>query len=248
MSRHVSRLLFYGVAVLFTSAAPAADKLPKDGAWARYYVVVSFPNGKEYLSRYSIRFVGTVVENGKRHRWIEFFSDHTIRGGGKSVRKFLLPEKALRESSHPLRQYVRGWKGEPGKTPMPLPTSGPEKERAAIGGTSLLFLPAVLKPSKVTRNPRTVDYQKGRLRMKSGRAGTFRDMIQEADGRVITWKSDYEVWSHKNVPLWMVSRKSKEFVIYKNPNEKETVGSRRTLELTLEDWGTDAKSALPNAK
>lgn len=254
----ICRSGFAAGAVLLISAGSlhAADKLPKDGTWARYYAYSKMPDGKEFASRTTIRFVGTVVENGKKHRWIEWtLSDVPADGGKKKpvtfVRKFLLPEKALRESSHPLREFVRGWEGYEGKTPRKVPISGEEREIAILsaGETTLLILPGVLKTTKATGNSRTIDYQQGQLRVASGRAGSYKAVFRSATSPThYTWKVNYELWLHKDVPLKMASLKTKLVLTTKDAKGKQTVRDRGTTEYSVEAWGTNAKSAFPNAK
>jgi len=255
MSRHTSQFLLCGTAIVFASVAQAADELPKDGAWARYYVQSKGPDGTEHTFHTTIRFVGTVVEKGKRCRWVEWTEavpadgddgKKTIR---KSVLKFLFTEKSLRESSQPLPEFIRGWSGEEGKPPSPLETTQRNRETTNISGTNLVFLPGVLKTTKATRNPRTVDYQQGQLRLKTGRSGTYEAVYHPSTvPLVFTWKTDYELWLHKDVPLGMASTRMKMVFIRKDAKGKKTVRDLATIEWWVEAWGTDAKSAFPDAK
>jgi hypothetical protein len=254
----ICRWVFASSAAVLMSAVSlfAADKLPKDGAWARYYVYSKMPDGNEYASHRTIRFVGTVVENGKTHRWIEWsLADAPADGGKKKpitfVRKFLLTEKSLRESSHPLREFVRGWEGFEGKTPRRIATKGDDRELAIVsaGGSQLLFLPGVLKTTKPSRSSRTIDYQHGQLRVKSGCVGTYEDVYRPMTAPLAsTWKTDYELWLHRDVPLGMASVKKKMVLIRKDAKGKKTVRDLGTSEWWVEAWGTDAKSAFPDAK
>lgn len=253
----IGRWGFAIAAAASMSAAPllAADKLPKDGAWARYYVLHKDPDGTERTIRTMIRFVGTVREKGERCRYVEWTDAMKVDGGdGKKttrrfVYKFLLTEKSLRESPQPLLQFVRGWRGEEGKTPEPLVTSQSERERANFGGTTVLFLPGVLKTTKPTRDSRTVDYQQGQLRIKSGRSGTYQARYHAITAPVnYNWKTEYELWLHKDVPLGFASARHKTVLIRQREKGKKTVRDLGTTEWWVEAWGTGAKSVFPSAK
>ncbi|MFQ5734667.1 MAG: hypothetical protein ACE5KM_22265 [Planctomycetaceae bacterium] len=255
MSRHFSRLLVFGIAGLTSSAVPAADRLPKDGTWARYFVHNKRANGVEDIMHTTIRFVGTVTEHGERYRWIEWTDAFEIDGNDgktvirKDVQKFLVSEKSLRTSPHPLRYFIRGWRGEEGKTAAAIEPDRLHRETADVQGITLLFLPGVLKTTKPTRNSRAIDYQQGQLRIRSGRAGTYRAVRHAITAPLVyTWKTDYELWLHKDVPLGMASVKMKLVFIRKAADGTTTVRNLATTEYSVEAWGTNAKSALPNAR
>jgi hypothetical protein len=254
MSRRFSLLLFCGIVVSFASVTQAAGKLPKDGAWARYYVLFKSADGTERTARTTIRFTGTVVEKGERHRYVEWTdAQKQIGEDGKkttktSVRKFLVTEKSLRESRHPLREFVRGWSGEEGQPPVIETVRGNRELADAIDGRYLLFLPGVMSAASSTPKPRTIDYQMGQLRIKTGRTGTRETRYQPRPGLVFTWKTDYQVWRHKDVPLGMASAKTATVIIIKQANGKPMVRDFGRIEWWVEAWGTDAKSAFPDAK
>jgi hypothetical protein len=218
-------------------------------------VLFKSADGTERTGRTTIRFTGTVVEKGERHRYVEW-TDAPEQSGDdgkkttkKSVRKFLVTEKSLRESRHPLREFVRGWSGEEGKPPVPIEADRRSRELAdAIDGRYLLFLPGVMSAASSTRKPRAVDYQKGQLRVESGRTGTHETRYQPRPGLDFSWKTDYQVWRHKDVPLGMASAKTATVIIIKQANGKPMVRDFGRIEWWVEAWGTDAKSAFPDAK
>lgn len=256
MPRHITCVLF-AFAVLVASPAHSAEQLPKDGSWARYYVVLKSSSGNERTLRTTVRFVGTVVENGEKHRWVEIGdSVEEDAGGGKKETKhyaikFLISEKALRTASNPIQHFVRARQGEAGKPPEPIVASQRFREvYDAFNGQSLLFLSGASKSAKMTKHKRTIDYQDGRLSIASGRAGTnvthFHFLANSK--AVISWKRTYELWTHKAVPLGMASLKYR--VVQTRTDEKGKVRVIRTEtgEYTVEAWGRDAKTALPDAK
>jgi hypothetical protein len=63
-----------------------------------------------------------------------------------------------------------------------------------------------------------------------------------------SWKTDYQVWRHKDVPLGMASAKTATVIIIKQANGKPMVRDFGRIEWWVEAWGTDAKSAFPDAK
>ena len=122
MTRRFSRLLVLGISLFAAPTVLAEETLPKDGTWARYYVLNTDEAGVEKSGHQPIRFVGTVTENGEKLRWIEFVdttSDESSVGGkpktNTDVHSFLIPEKALRASTNPIRLFVRGWSSDRGK-------------------------------------------------------------------------------------------------------------------------------------
>jgi hypothetical protein len=260
MHRSVSRVCRWGFvtsAALLLSAVPllAADKLPKDGAWARYYVVAKLSDGSERVTRTTVRFVGTVVEKGEKHRWVELVERYERDSNGKrlvdqNALKFLISEKHLRTASNPIQHFVRGWYGSVDKPPQEMDASRRSQEIFdAFHGQSLLFLAGPSKGSKPTKNPHTIDYQNGRLSIKSGRAGTYTSEYHPATVKIVlSWKSKYELWTHKSVPLGMAALKYR--LVQSRTDEKGKTTEQRSenYEYTVEAWGTDAKSAFPDAK
>jgi hypothetical protein len=254
MPRHITCVLF-AFAVLVASPAHSAEQLPKDGSWARYYVVLKSSSGSERTLRTTVRFVGTVVENGEKLRWVEIGDSVERDEGGKKITrhyaiKFLISEKNLRTASNPIQHFVRAWQGEVGKPAERIDATRRSHEvYDAFNGQSLLFLAGASKASKATKAKRSIDYQDGRLSIASGRSGTNVTHFHPVNTKIsLSWKRTYELWTHKSIPLGMASLKYG--VVRSRTDEKGKVMVVRTEngEYTVEAWGADAKSALPNAK
>jgi hypothetical protein len=265
MNRTVSRVCRWGFATsaaVLMSVVPlfAADELPKDGAWARYYVHAKSSNGRENSSRLTIGMVGTVVEGGKKLRWIEVSETYEPERPKKprekkytSVLKLLVPERALLESDAPLKQLVRGWSWDNvSKRVDKVDTGKRDLQRfEAFYRPYVVYFPGPLKRAKRTRNSRDVDHQKGRLQIAGGLAGhniARWHAFTVPEQRSMTL--DVELWLHKDVPLGMASAKLTRTYRFKKDGNKEPEKVRvvSDVEFTVEAWGTDAKSAFPNAK
>jgi hypothetical protein len=249
-------------ATVLISGAPllAADKLPKDGAWARYYVHGKYSNGRELIWRMTVRLVGTVVEDGRKLRWLEvsqtFEPERPGNTGEKkvtSVHKLLIPERALLESGSPLKQFVRGWLWDNViKRADKLDTR--QRDRlyyAAMLRPFVMFFPGPLKQTRPTRHARDVDYQNGRLHVAGGLAGQHVarwHAFTVPEQRWIT--DDVELWLHKDVPLRMASATLKRTYRFKEDgkNKPEKVRISGDEDYTVEAWGTGATSALPKAQ
>lgn len=235
----------------------AADELPKDGAWARYYVVTK-TDGEERSWKRTIRFVGTVTENGEKHRWVEFADLSTQQSESakprhiRDVHKLLIPEKALRESTNPIRHAVRGWSlyGSSGQGPAKIAEL--ERRRQVFDwsyGPPLTFLPASRKRATSTKNSKTIDYQKGQLKISNGAKGRHTAIYRATTAPVVyTWKTDYERWRHKSIPLGTAALKLTTSFYRKSGKEKPVLVRKYAEEYVIEAWGTDAKSALPKAE
>jgi hypothetical protein len=258
----IGRWGFATGAILLISAVPllAADKLPKDGAWARYYVYAKSSNGRENVSRLTISMVGTVVEGGRKLRWIEVSETYQPERPEKprekkytSVLKLLVPERALLESDAPLKQLVRGWRWDNFSHRADKVDTGKRdlQHFEALYRPYVLFFPGPLKQAKPTRNNRDVDHQTGRLHIAGGLAGhnvARWHAFTVPEQRSMT--VDVELWLHKDVPLRMASAKLKRTYRFKKDGSKQPAKVRvvSDVEFTVEAWGTGAKSALPDAK
>lgn len=254
MSRHIARLLLCGILAIVNSGAGAAERLPKDGAWARYYVTMKSESGRERTLRTTVRFVGTVVKNGERLRWVEIGDTVEEDEGGRKVDrhyaiKFLISEKDLLTSTNPIRHFVQACHAEVGKRADKIEANKRYREvYDAFNAQSLLFLAGPSKRSKPTARSRTIDYQDGRLKIPSGHTGTNVSRFTANPKSTLEWKRTYEIWRHKAVSLGMASLKYR--VVRTRTDEKGKVSVQEIShgEYTVEAWGTNAKTALPSIK
>src|SRR5262249_19808225 len=111
----------------------------------------------------------------------------------------------------------------------------------------MVFFPGPMKATKKLENPKTVEYQKGRLRCEDGVTGRhktgYRAMTIEAE---LTWTTDYSLWLHKDVPFGFAAAtmKTTKTVLDDKGAFLDGTPQTTTAEYFLEDAGTDAESAL----
>ena len=226
-------LTFLGTSL---AAEEIAIPLPKDGAWARYHVTTTHEadtRNQTSTRNETIKFVGTAVSDGVRHRWIEQsfggFEDRTT-----NVMKTLVAEKVL-NSAWPLAAERRWWHKMGDQPVKEVGTLGPE-----YGVFSLVF-PGSYNTAKPLKEARTIEYQHGRLEIQEGLAGR-QDISLQNNAENIRFEIEYKVWRHPNVPLGIAAAKiSLRTHEFGSLNPRETY----TTEFALEDCGTDAKTSLP---
>ena len=226
-------LTFLGTSL---AAEEIAIPLPKDGAWARYHVTTTHEadtRNQTSTRNETIKFVGTAVSDGVRHRWIEQsfggFEDRTT-----NVMKTLVAEKVL-NSAWPLAADRRWWHKIGDRPVKEVDTLGPE-----FGVFSLVF-PGPYNTAKPINESRTVEYKRGRLEIREGLTGRQEISFQK-DNVLRTFVMDYTVWRHPDVPLGIAAAKiSLRTHEFGSLNPRETY----TTEFALEDCGTDAKTSLP---
>ena len=89
-----------------------------------------------------------------------------------------------------------------------------------------------------------VDYQDGQLHCDSGFTGRYEaEHRATTTGNVYTFRTDYSIWSHAGVPIGLAAARIK-VAVFKNG---EPLRPLTTAEWSMEDFGTDAVSALPDS-
>lgn len=236
-------------AVSTLPADEALPSLPKDGAWVQY-VGTTKQEGltDESTFRRTYSLVGTKTENERLCRWVEVKDVVEIDQGKRThIAKFLIPERELLENEKPLESLVRGWRKSTFGDVQEMKFNTQEGFFGSahfVFGANLLIFPGPQKLSREIREPKSVDYQSGRLEIPSGRNGQFRadyeDPVSES-GRVRKRSADFSVWSHPEIPLGAA-----EWKLRLEIRNDDRVISVTLSEFVLEDFGTDAKSTLPD--
>jgi hypothetical protein len=227
--------------VSLAQADGLVQQLPKDGAWATYDMESSAkggPGGATMSMKGSVwvASVGQVTENNLPCRWIEVeFKVKMEIGDAKheksEVYKLLIPEKYLAKGETPLDHVVRAWtktdKGDPRKWdkpndidagPMPLILSGPWKDVKQLDKAE-------------------VESKLGKLACEGVQGSLEFKMRQE---KVMKCKLENRV--HPDSPFGVVTSRWTITVPEMDTNMEMTSG------LKLSDFGTDAKSKMPDAK
>lgn len=219
------------------SAADSTPRLPKEGTWTKYQVIIRRDNGTEVNFTEKISLLGGEQWNGEACRWVEI--EEMYEGQDKpQIHKLLVPEKDLLRSDQPLAS-VKQWisKYEDKVTVQ----ADDYLDRAGAFGASFVFLPGLLKETKPVDEPKQVEYQAGRLSVEKGRKGTYvwSRKFQTVEGSVkFTW--EYIQWLHPDVPFGFAHARMKLTV-------KSTIQDAARVsdyEFLLKETGTGAKSAI----
>ena len=243
--RAVNRLVILAVfAPGILRADDAPDKFPKDGAWVRYETetVVSEPGGERQSSaKCTLSFVGSVVDDGVPCRWVEI--KRVITDPPELARtvitKTLVPEKDLPgERLTRLEHVRRRWSRLGDKPVREAETTGASHYSASL----LLWTSGMLKNSEpVAKEAKDIDLQRGKLKNAEARTGEFIDNIRTrgafADKE---YKSvmKYIVWQHPDLPIGFAEAR---IVVARSLGPQ-----KETTEYRIQDFGSDAKSELPD--
>ncbi len=231
-------------------AEEAQSRLPKDGWWVRYYVMMKTnqPNDTWTVKRtYSL--VGSVIENGQKCRWIEMKSMQSIDGREQTdIIKFLIPEKDLLESDKPLDSLVRAWQKlddgtvEEVQLDQPIDGDGGVISADFAWGRNMAIFPGPQRKAIAHEERKVVEYQKGRLEIAGGRNGTHvatRNL--PTSGEKHAFNTSFTVWNHPSVlPACAAMRQRIEY------RRNDVLLLTTVKEIVVEDFGTAAKSALPD--
>lgn len=244
-------LLFAAICALPYSPSRADEtpaKLPKDGWWVRYFVTMKFEGRPDVTAKRTYSLVGTAVENGVRCRWVEMKSVQMSDGREiTDVLKFLVPEEELLESERPLDSLVRCWRRfaeEPVEEVafnVPLSVRGFAGSADFYWGRDFAFFPGLQKQAKGVRERRVVEYQKGRLDVED--AQTFQHVVSRralTNGEKQEYCDEFTVWNDPAVAPAFVAASDRV-----RQRRDDALVRTLTIEFVLEDYGADAKSALP---
>lgn len=242
-----SRCVFLATAIL--TALPAtifADglirQLPEDSTWARFEVKGEgiAPDGTVDITikgHQTLRSVGKTMMQGAPCRWIEIHSEMEFTALGKPEMKFselqklLIPEEFLTKDADP-RQYVKkAYKREPDGTVRNLNLEDPQLRE--IQGLDEIFHaplldPKPLEPIEIKTKQRTFECE-----------GFTSDVRNHDAGTVFV----VETYHHEDAPFGVVTYR------YEKLRSRNGIArGKRNMSWTLVDFGSDAESALPDAK
>jgi len=233
--------------VLFVVCLPISEsrangliqKLPKDGSWVRYHMIMNMekPQNTEMSGTLTIRSVGRETVNNEPCRWIEFDMKMGIDDRIEhNIFKVLVPEKLFKSDKTVSPKVIRGWS----KRNDADPEERTDSEKLSNDELAV-FLPDPTRKTKTVKEKKTVDYQKGQLTVDSGITGKLKLPVPANANVKIENSFDFTMWSHEKVPFGTAEAKW-EF----SSKLKDQLLSKGTVTLTLEDFGTGAKSALPD--
>lgn len=248
MKRFLSAaVLAAGIALFASASAQAAaiiQSLPKDGSWAKFHLEITNDRqaNQNMLGTMTIRSVGTVMENGEKCRWLEMQMEGEQDGKKqKNVMKFLVRERDLKAGAKGNVSILRGWQ----KNSLQGDVKELSHDEKAPNGPLSIFFGRTVKSSEKLKKEKVIDYQKGRLRIAEGTKSKL-DFAPPGNPNV-NLKIKYDVtlttWPHKSIPFGTAAAGISMQVIVNN-----NVSLTTTMKLTMEDYGTGAKSALPDKK
>jgi hypothetical protein len=203
-------------------------------------------------AKYTFSLVGTATENGEKCRWIEMrIAPQTELQDRATFLKVLVPEKSLLESDQPSDQIVRCWMKfgygqNAGKVfaCKTVPNATGDQNARRICEAAFIVFPGLRRKFERREEPKTVDYQQGRLTVShalegkvAGNAlpfGRGGDLVMASD-------SEFTFWTDPAVGPGIAAANVKRTTRYND--------IPRTLDdavWTLEDVGSGAKSELPD--
>jgi hypothetical protein len=217
-------------------------QLPKDGTWATYDVNVSAkgPNDMNMEMKGTLRLasVGQATEKDRPCRWIEIQFDMTMAMGEHKMDqseayKLLIPEKYLAKGESPLDHVVRAWtqhgKGEMKKLdnpndidagPLPIILSAPWKDVKQLAKAE-----TESKLGKVA-----CEGVEGSLEFKASKIGVMKAKFENR----LSTESPFGVVASR----WTIQP----------PDDTPAKMGDMVWKLKLTDFGSDAKTKMPDAK
>ena len=231
------------------SAGGLIQKLPKDGEWATYYFEMkgmAQQQTQTMTGTFTIKSVGSVMENGEKCRWIEIemkgVEEGTEEGEGKQqthITKVLVREKDFAPGSKTGGKILRGWKKDSVKADIKELSEFEKKGQSRMG----MLFGGNRKDVKVLKKEKVVNYQKGRLKIAQGTIGKLEMKFTENAPKGFKYDVTQSVWPHKKVPFGTAAMELQMKVSF---NGITAMDMKMTF--TFQNHGTGAKSLFPDKK
>lgn len=213
------------------------QRLPEDGTWVRYFVKVKDGAGtKPRNGTMTLKSVGRETIKGQKYRWIEI--DMLLKRNDKQLHralKVLIREQDLKEHARNGLTIARGWAsiGRPESFPLGSLEKSPD-------GPLGLYFGCPMKNARTVKGEKTIDYQNGRLTIASAQSGELKIRFQEdpgvGDSPVTVTQT---IWNHRSVPVGTAMA-----II----EARQDGAIAQKIVLTIQDFGKNAKSSLPEKK
>ena len=221
------------------------QKLPKDGTWVRYYVDMKAdgPAKQEMSGTMTLKSVGTATEDGEKCRWIEMKFDGEQNGQKHvAILKFLIREKDLADGKKGPPKVLRGWS---------MNQVGDMKSEAkeltdfqkAGNGEAAMIVGGKLKDAKTLKQEKTIDYQKGQLKIPTAHTGILDVKFAENMPAGFKYNAWQTVWKHKSIPFGAAAVELKVEM-----HNKEQLLMKMKMSFAVQEYGAKAKSELPDKK
>lgn len=258
MKNLVVSSLLLGFTLFSRLSALAEDhpvKLPEDGWWIRYTTTTTQElNGQvtesEWKCKLTYSLVGTTTEDGEKYRWVELedICPLGVKAKGRVstvVSKFLVAEKNLLESEHALERSKRAWSKVNRAVPYSLDIG--QAKVWAGNNPNLMIFPGLWQKSESVQIERIVDFQQGKLTLTRARTRnvSMPDVIYRP--RIGGFQAnpnsavEYTAWFDRaTAPVFSAAK------VRRNIDENDASKGAIEDEIVLEDFGTGAKSKLPD--
>jgi len=234
-----------------THAEDETARKPADGSWVRYQVEQKLNDERKIDVTITASLVGTVIEEGLTYRWLEYKTVTRKAPDTEEtyVNKILVPEEDLFESSKPFERVRRmwGWNSRLSKEPGLVPSRILKSKSYPwdFMEERLLWTPGMLKAARpLEGEPKIVEYQRGQLKCTRAYSGELTHELpapaKTPDLKIIN-KRKYTLWLHPDVPFGFTEARIE---IERITTRTQPAGA--TL-FRLQDFGSDAKSALPDS-
>jgi hypothetical protein len=252
MKSLVSTVAFLALASMANvahSAGGLIQKLPKDGEWVTYYFEMKSmaqQQAQTMTGTFTVKSVGSVMENGEKCRWIEIEMKGVEEGGeaGEGKKKMHLTKVLVRENdfapgSKTAGKILRGWKKDSAKAELKELS---EFDKKGNGSAGMLF-GGNRKDVKVLKKEKVIDYQKGQLKVAQGTIGKLDVKFADNAPKGIKYEVSQSVWPHKKVPFGTAAMELRMKVSFMGMTAMDM-----KMTFSFQGNGTGAKSVLPDKK
>jgi hypothetical protein len=211
--------------------------LPEDGTWAKYHFHQHNDRDgaitNEQTGVLIVKSVGREQAKGVDCRWIEFEfqSESDETGQANWIAKDLIPEEEIGFGKQTVDHFVRGWEKN---------GDAPAKGRSEFPSfADHLGYPSAWNPLQTKEKESRFNYQKGELQLAAPTEGTtsFKDRRLNILTHNIIWRSAESPFGMVRLKQQMQFRSADDEIFFR------TV----VRDLELIDFGSGAKSALPNS-
>lgn len=221
------------------------QKLPKDGTWVEYNIEMKTdgPQMQDMTGTMKLKSVGSATENGEKYRWFEIeFKGESNGMKQNAVIKALIREKELKAGAKDGIKILRGWQQttDGGKKMDPKELS--ETELSANGPIGFFFGTKLTKTKKV-KQAKEIQYQKGKLKLTEATTGELNLKLNENTPKGFKQKVKQTIWKHKSVPTGTAALE-----VQMEVHNKDKLLMKMRMMCNVQDYGTGAKSSLPDKK
>lgn len=249
-------MLFWKIALPLVVVASAAvqpasasggflQKLPEDGSWVSYFMEGKAEEGpmQQLSGTMKLKSVGTETVNGEAYRWLELdFEGSSNEMKTRTLMKVLVREKDFKDKAARGMTIERGWQLNAFGDKKPMVKELSDSEKSPDGPMSFLFRCSMKKPIAI-KKAKTIDYQKGRLKLETATSGELDVNFQQNQPKDYSSTFRQTIWKHKSVPTGTAALE-----LQMEVRQKDKVVVKMTMLFTVQDYGKGAKSALPDKK